>query len=385
MFYSQSTKYDPLTKLKRSKNVSQHMAKLNSETSNKQRDVVILAGGRGTRIAGLFPDISKPLIPVAGKPFLHRVIESFIPYGAKRFILAIGHKAETYSYLPNWGKDQKLEVILSKEDHPLGSAGAVAYMLEKIHSDEFFVINGDTILEADLSALFNYNLPSETSGLLGVCSMADCSRYGAIDLTPENQILRFIEKGYNGPGYVNAGIMLLKKNVFTHRSKTEFASIENDIISLQPKNFLSLPLEGKFIDIGIPSSFAAYNAQLCFKEANSIQKLFLETLLHSGRILFSPDTTGKDNVANWLTFLPVNIESQYIVIENDIPLSHYQITRNDLLIRPFSNDSETQIDISSKTSAIITTKKEFLTSLEILKKQWIDLAPSRDFVPFTEK
>ena len=373
------------------------MNESHSQKSPQQRDVVILAGGRGTRIAGLFPDISKPLIPVAGKPFLHRVIESLIPFGAKRFILAIGHKAEAYEYLPKWGNDKQLEVVLSKEDTPLGSAGAVSYMLDKIQSDEFFVVNGDTILESDLSNLFSYKIPSEVKGILGVCFMNDCSRYGAIDLNSKNQILRFIEKGYSGAGHVNAGILLLKKDLFFQRSKTEFASIENDIISADPKKFLGLPLEGKFIDIGIPTSFAAYNAQICFKEADSIQKLFLATLLHSGRVVFFGEPEKREEILNWLSYLPQTEGNSYIILEKDNPDTNYQITKRDLLITSNLNngcfmDAETNTIIISENKntpsvspAIQATKKEFLTSLENLKKQWEDLAPSRDFVPFAEK
>ena len=85
-------------------------------------DVIILAGGLGTRLSHLIPDLPKPMAPVNGKPFLEILIEQLLSFNFKRIILSVGHKHDKIeSYFGNTYKN--IELIYCIEETPLGTGG----------------------------------------------------------------------------------------------------------------------------------------------------------------------------------------------------------------------------------------------------------------------
>lgn len=111
-----------------------------------------MAGGRGTRIAELFPNIPKPLIPVDGMPILEREIRSLVEQGFNDIILTVGYLAD--KIIDYFGDGQQLGAKIDYfiEKTPLGNAGALFRIKDKIGQEPFFLLNADANLRCRFSA-----------------------------------------------------------------------------------------------------------------------------------------------------------------------------------------------------------------------------------------
>ena len=121
-------------------------------------NAVILCGGQGTRIRELFPDIPKSLIPIKDKPYLWHCLKWLKSNNIQRVILALGYKAEAIlSYVMNNDWDG-LEVIPSVESDTLGTGGALRHALKMIRGNPVLVMNGDTLIDANLNRFVAYHI-----------------------------------------------------------------------------------------------------------------------------------------------------------------------------------------------------------------------------------
>ena len=222
--------------------------------------VLILAGGKGTRLASVVSDRPKPLALVAGKPFLFWLIKYLQKEGFVNFTLLAGHSAEK---IKEFGTDHGLEsarIDIISEDQPLGTGGAIKNAVKKFPlENDFLVLNGDTFFSLD----YRYFLKKSKGHQLSVALACteDRSRYGTVRLNSDSSITQFTEKqtaivDVQRDGYFNAGVYLLSKDIFKNTPDGNF-SFETDL--LQKPNFASLqgvPCTGHFIDIGIPEDYA---------------------------------------------------------------------------------------------------------------------------------
>ncbi len=112
---------------------------------------IILAGGQGTRIRELFPNVPKPLIPAAGEPFIEWVLRHASTQGIGRFVISLGHLAEVgQDYFRNRAPDG-LTIRTVVEREPLGTGGAVewAQRTAASNADPLVILNGDSLVLAD--------------------------------------------------------------------------------------------------------------------------------------------------------------------------------------------------------------------------------------------
>jgi NDP-sugar pyrophosphorylase family protein len=215
---------------------------------------IVLAGGKGTRIAGLFPGIPKPMIPVRGQPFLHWVVQWLAARGVGDIVLSIGHLA---GQIESWAASNPggLALRTALEQAPLGTGGAVVSCLD-LCRDWVLVLNGDSLLEVDLAALVGR---VEAAGLVGAIvgiGVEDTSRYGSLAVDGEGQLSGFYEKR-PGRGLINGGIYLFRKALLAGFKTGTALSMETDIIPALLAGGARLAVEespGPFLDIGTPES-----------------------------------------------------------------------------------------------------------------------------------
>ncbi len=225
-------------------------------------EAVILAGGKGTRLAGIVPDLPKPMAPIAGKPFLEYLLQSLKQNGFTRVILSIGHRAESIrSYFSS--HDIGLEITFCEETSPLGTGGAIRAAMKLAQSDSVFVINGDTFASIHYEAMLQQHMQHRVSLTVALMPVEDTARYGAVEVDGIH-ISGFSEKGRAGSGYINAGVYLMQHNLLETLSLPERFSFEQDVLmshlaSLRPNAFRA---EGYFIDIGIPEDYARAQIEL---------------------------------------------------------------------------------------------------------------------------
>jgi NDP-sugar pyrophosphorylase family protein len=117
---------------------------------NADTALIVLAGGKGTRIASLDPSRPKPMLLTGGKPFLHWLVRHYRRFGYSRFVLSTCHLADVIESYP-WKESfpgAAFECV--RESAPLGTGGAIRQIFEKLGLEQAWVINGDTLLTAPL-------------------------------------------------------------------------------------------------------------------------------------------------------------------------------------------------------------------------------------------
>lgn len=225
-------------------------------------EAVVLAGGFGTRLREVVPDVPKPMAPVAGRPFLEIILSTLADKNFRRVILSVGYKAKKISsYFGNTFAG--MDLVYSTESRPLGTGGAAQLASEKCCEDHVYVFNGDTYLDVEIELIEEQWLKNKAPVLVARY-MEDAVRYGVIEES-KGRVLNFSEKTKSGPGLVNTGCYLFPKNMLLGFNGGDSFSLEKDLITplVKSVNFGLFVTKGKFIDIGIPSEYE--RAQVFFK------------------------------------------------------------------------------------------------------------------------
>ena len=176
-----------------------------------------MAGGRGTRIAELFPDIPKPLIPVAGVPILEREIRSLCAQGFKDLILTVGYLAD--KIMTYFGDGSKLGVKIDYfvEETPLGNAGALFRLREKIGDEPFLLLNADASFDVDFNRMVAFH--KSHGGLVTLFTHPNSHPYdsGLIIADDKGHVEKWIAKEDERPQWydnrVNAGLHVIDPKV----------------------------------------------------------------------------------------------------------------------------------------------------------------------------
>ncbi|MEI6516404.1 MAG: nucleotidyltransferase family protein [bacterium] len=215
---------------------------------------VILAGGLGTRLKSVVPDRQKVVAPVAGRPFIFQLLTQLDDAGVRKVVLCTGYQADQVAItLGKAYRDIRLEY--SAEPSPLGTAGALRNALPLLDSDPVLVLNGDSYCEVDLPDLFKIHQGPAT---LVVREVEDTTQSGRVDFDESGKIISFIEKGaISGPGWINAGIYLLGRDLLKSIPAGGAVSLERDIFPTRIGYGLrAFRTRGRFLDIGTPDSYS---------------------------------------------------------------------------------------------------------------------------------
>jgi len=216
---------------------------------------IILAGGLGTRLRSVVPDLPKPMAPVAGRPFLAWILDRLVDAGFERAVLAVGYRHEAISEC--FGECYRgLALHYSVENTPLGTGGAMRLAAAQITSMPVFVLNGDTYLELDYRAMLDAHQQAGALMSVAVCRVADLSRYGAPELA-NGVVTGFHEKGRGGQGYINAGVYLLSAGIIERIPAGVPFSFEQELLvpSVHVIRPAAIVTKGLFIDIGVPEDY----------------------------------------------------------------------------------------------------------------------------------
>ncbi len=222
---------------------------------------IILAGGFGTRLREILPDLPKPMAPISGRPFLEILLSSLSKKGFTRIILSLGYMAD--KIIEHFGDSfAGIQLIYVVEDEPLGTGGAVRWAMERAIRDYIFVFNGDTYLDLEIEKVELLWMKHRNPIIVGR-EVEDTSRYGGL-LVENHKVIGFLEKNSIGSGLINAGCYVLGKNDLNEFPPYASFSLETDyfaqIVKTNPVDlFLT---SGKFIDIGIPEDYMIAQSEL---------------------------------------------------------------------------------------------------------------------------
>lgn len=220
------------------------------------REAIVLAGGFGTRLAHVVPDVCKPMAPVAGRPFLRFIMDQLAASGFDRVVVADGYRREQIEDF--FGSAYRgMAVEYSPEDTPLFTGGAVKRALYRCESDWVFVLNGDTWLDVDFAAMeaAAADAPENASAVIAVKRMRDFERYGTVDVDAGGALTAFHEKCPCEEGLINAGVYLLRVDALD--GMPEKFSLESDYFECVVGDGALRAVEcaDDFIDIGVPGDY----------------------------------------------------------------------------------------------------------------------------------
>ena len=222
-------------------------------------DVVVLAGGFGTRLRPWTEGRAKPLLPVLDKTLLERVVECVPNELIDRVVIAAGYSiTEMEKFFSS--SDLPYDVIISVEDNPLGTGGAIAKSLEHLTGNgPVLILNGDLVSSVDVNQLLNYHQEKKASITLSLWHVDDPSRFGVCGLDESGMITRFQEKPEPGTEFsnlINAGCYLIERDVLESLSSKKH-SMEREVFPLiaDAGKMSGLEFKGYFVDAGTPSSF----------------------------------------------------------------------------------------------------------------------------------
>ena len=215
-------------------------------------EAIVLAGGFGTRLKHIVPDVPKPMAPVCGRPFLRYILDDLQGKGFERIILATGYKSEVIQSF--FGRSYRgMELVYSQENAPLGTGGALKRALQLCHGERIAAVNGDTYFDVDLGAMERAAQPG--CFVLAAKRMRNFDRYGTLELNG-TQVTAFREKMPCKEGMINGGIYLLERTALEHIPQDCF-SFETEVLEPMAAKgrVYAFESEGLFIDIGIPEDY----------------------------------------------------------------------------------------------------------------------------------
>lgn len=223
---------------------------------------VIMAGGKGTRISELFPDIPKPLIPICGKPVLEHEIKILKEQGFDDIILTVSHMADKLKKYFGDGEKFGVHIEYFVEEIPLGNAGALFRLRDKL-TEDFLLLNADSVFNIDLNRFVKFH--KEHNALATLFTHPNDHPYdsGLLLVDENNSVQKWLAKEDERPQFyrnlVNAGLHVLSPKLLEKK-------IDSDKIDLDRHLLKPLAGTGKMFayispeyvkDMGTPERYSA--------------------------------------------------------------------------------------------------------------------------------
>jgi D-glycero-alpha-D-manno-heptose 1-phosphate guanylyltransferase len=223
---------------------------------------VVLAGGRGTRLRKVVPDVPKPMAPVAGRPFLAHLFDLLEDHGISDVILSIGYDHEMIrTYFGSVHRGLRIRYVV--EDFPHGTGGAITKAIAIAEDRNVFVMNGDTWLAVDYRAMYRLHCDRESGITIAVKRVDRIERYGQVILN-EDRVIAFATPHDSPAGFINCGVYVLDQRALADPALPVVFSFENFLESrVATLRAIAFETDGAFVDIGVPNDYA--RAQQMFK------------------------------------------------------------------------------------------------------------------------
>ena len=220
---------------------------------------LILAGGEGTRLRPLTSTIPKPVVPLAGQPFISYMIEWLQRHGVDDVVLACGFMADGVRDVLGDGSSLGVRLRYVEEPDPRGTAGALK-LAEPMLDERFLMLNGDVLTDIDLSAELAQHERTGARATLALYAVEDPSAYGLVRLGDDLSVKGFLEKPSPeeiDTDLVNAGAYILERELLAELAPAGTAiSIERDVFpTLVGNGLYGYAAHGYWMDIGTPQRY----------------------------------------------------------------------------------------------------------------------------------
>lgn len=225
----------------------------------------ILVGGWDPNFSKIFPDQPKVLVEMGGKPFLSYILDHLQLFGLKEIVLCTGYRGEKIEEL--FGRSYKnMRLFYSKEITPRGTAGALRLALPFFKSEQILVLIGDSFCPANLDSFWRSHLAwgAEVSILLTMAP--EKSGYGVVLTDEDGFVFKFAAKRtIDTPGWVNAGIYLIKRSLIRTIPPGRVVSLEKEMLpAWKGLKIFGHRLGSKFLEIITPESYSETKSNFAY-------------------------------------------------------------------------------------------------------------------------
>lgn len=220
--------------------------------------VVVLAGGFGTRLRPWTYEIPKPILPMLDKTLVEQVVEAVPNDKVDEVIIAGGYKIDD---IEAYFRQKKVEydVTIVKETEPLGTGGALGNCRDVV-SGQFVCLNGDIISSLDMKAGMDLHQKNGGIGTLALWEVEDPTRFGIVGLDEDSRVTQFKEKPKPDEVFsnlINAGSYLFEDAIFDYIPEGK-SSLEREVFPVlaTERKLNGFSFDGYFIDAGTPKSWS---------------------------------------------------------------------------------------------------------------------------------
>lgn len=223
--------------------------------------VIIMAGGLGTRLRPLTDTLPKPMLKVGSKPILQIILERFKQQGFKNIILCVNYKSHIIEQYFGDGRKYGLNIQYVKEKKRMGTAGALSLISNL--KDDFIVMNGDILTDIDFTKMLDFHKEHDSDATMGIREYSTQIPYGVVN-TKNHQIISIEEKptfSYN----VSAGIYILNSKILQLIPENEFfdmPALFESTLAKKSYNTFSYLIEDYWIDIGRKEEYDRANSEI---------------------------------------------------------------------------------------------------------------------------
>lgn len=231
--------------------VGLHLSEYLHTPAARGNTMVIMAGGKGTRLRPFTENCPKPMLPIAGKPMLEHIIERARSQGFNRFVLSLNYLGEMIR--DHFGDGSHLNVSISyvEENAPLGTAGALS-LLSPLPDRSIVVTNGDVLSDINYGELIDFRVRQSAAAVMSVRSYEWTNPFGVVQMDGV-EITGFVEKPISR-SHINAGIYALAPIALSFLEEHQHCDMPTlfDRLRLAGHKTVAYPMHEPWLDVGRP-------------------------------------------------------------------------------------------------------------------------------------
>lgn len=237
---------------------------------------VVLVGGKGTRLRPLTLTTPKQMLPVAGRPMIERVLAHLAVHGITDVVLSLGYQPQGFISAYPDGTCAGVGLHYAVEDHPLDTAGAIAFAAwDAGIAETFIVVNGDVLTDLDIGELVDLHRARRAAATIALTPVEDPSAFGVVPTDAAGRVTAFIEKPPRGEAptnFINAGTYVLEPEVLGLIATDRKVSIEREIFPalVERRSLYAMASEVPWIDAGTPATYRRINLVLADREGGGV-------------------------------------------------------------------------------------------------------------------
>jgi dTDP-glucose pyrophosphorylase len=226
--------------------------------------MVIMAGGKGTRLLPITADRPKPMLEVLGKPILEHILQRAIKQGFSKFVISVGHLGHLIEEYFEDGNNLGISISYVREDKPLGTAGALS-LLEFEPIDPVIITNGDVLTDLNYGEMIDFHVHQKTDATMATRLYEIQNPFGVVN-TDGLDIIGYVEKPVSREN-INAGVYVFDPKLLKIIDRNEHMDMSTVFERLIQSNYrvIAFPIHEQWLDIGRPEEL-----KIALESVNSV-------------------------------------------------------------------------------------------------------------------